>query len=75
MELEVELYDCVINGGLGRNHLLKKKKGKYLFYVESNGEHYVICDAIYGEKDHCSFSYTQYYSSIESALKGFDKDE
>lgn len=26
MELEVELYDCVINGGLGRNHLLKKKK-------------------------------------------------
>ena len=51
LELEVKLYECLINSGLGRAHLLKKKENKYLFYLEENGEHYCVCNAIYGDKD------------------------
>ncbi len=75
-DFEIKLYDCVYNGGLGNSHLLKKKKDKYdydvmLFYVEGNNCHFVICDGVYGDKDCCSFSRTQYYLTIEEALKAF----
>lgn len=77
-DFEVKLYECVYNGGLGKSHLLKKKKDKYgydlfLFYVEENNYHFIMCDAIYGTKECCSFSRTQYYSSIDNALKAYNE--
>ena len=72
IELEVKLYESVINSGLGRAHLLKKKENKYLFYLEENGEHYCVCNCVYGDKDGCSFDNNEYFSKLESALKYFE---
>lgn len=75
-DFEIKLYESVYNNGLGKSHLLKFKEGKnynvYLFYVENNGEPFVVCNALYGEKESCSFGYNQYFSTIESALKYFN---
>lgn len=76
-DFEIDLYDSVFNNGLGRSHLLKKKKDKngydvFLFYCERHNWHFVLCDALYGTKDGCSFSRTAYHSEIEAALKAFN---
>ncbi len=77
-EFEIKLYESVFNSGLGKSHLLKFKKGKYnnkyLFYVEDNISHFVVCESLHGQKDSCSFGYNQYFSTIESALKYFGKN-
>ena len=76
MNFDVNLYECVNDDGLGRCHLLKKKKGKYetyyLFYVESNPEHYVVCDYICGEADSCSLGHAVYGSVLEEVLDYFN---
>ena len=77
-DFDLRLYGKVYNSGLGISHLLKFKEGKsyntYLFYVEDNSEHFVVCNAIYGEKESCSFGYNQYFSTIEAALKAFKNE-
>ncbi|MBQ8892532.1 MAG: hypothetical protein IJ068_06700 [Bacilli bacterium] len=80
MEFDVRLYDSVSNGGLGRCHLLKKKNGGcmnikmvYLFYSQDNSQHFIVCEGICGDKDYCSFDYAVYFSSLDAAIKYFDK--
>ena len=79
MNFDINLYEKVYNTGLGMSHLLLKKEDKkgvkYLFYVENNGEHYVICRELYGDKDGCSFGYTKYGSDLEETIKFFNENE
>ncbi len=76
---DIKQYEKVYNGGLGMAHLLLKKEDKngtkYLFYVENNGEHYVICRELYGDKEECSFGYTTYGSDLEQTIKYFNENE
>lgn len=73
MEKDVKLYSIIENGGLGICHLLKKKKGGcmgnvYLFYSETNLEHFIVCEGV-SEYDY--LHYARYCSSLETALKIF----
>lgn len=75
MEIKLNLYEIVYNGGLGTCHLLKKKNGGcmthnevYLFYSETNPEHFIVCE---GVSDSGYFHYARYCTSLESALKVF----
>lgn len=76
-DFDIKIYEVVEERGLGRSHLLKKKVDKdgydlFLFYCEGNNWHYVLCDALFGSKDGCSFSRVQYYPEIETDLKIFE---
>lgn len=78
MEIQINLYETVYNGGLGTCHLLQKKKGGcmqcgevYLFYSEENGEHFIVCEGVSSPKDSCYFHYARYFASLDSAIKEY----
>ena len=76
MEIELNLYEKVYNGGLGTCHVLQKKSGGclgkvYLFYSEDNSQHFIVSEGVCGTKDGCSFHYTRYFTSLENAIKEF----
>lgn len=76
MEIELNLYEKVYNGGLGTCHVLQKKNGGclgnvYLFYSEDNSQHFIVSEGVCGTKDSCSFHYNRYFTKLESALKEY----
>ena len=78
MEIKLNLYEQVYNGGLGTCHLLQKKKGGcmtnnevYLFYSEDNAEHFIVCEGVSSPKDSCYFHYARYFTKLENALKEY----
>ena len=80
MEIKINLYENVYNGGLGTCHLLQKKKGGcmdmgeiYLFYSEDNSEHFIVCEGVSGPKDSCYFHYARYCTSLNDAIKEFKR--
>ena len=62
-------YSIIDNAGLGTCHVLDKCDNGYLVYSEMNPEHFIICDAIMEDG---YLSYTQYFSSFDSALEKFN---
>lgn len=71
---EIDLYEILNNGGLGKCHLIDKKKGGcngfiYLFYCEESNNHFVVCE---GSSD-TYFHYANYFSKLEPAYKCFKK--
>lgn len=72
------MYECVYNSGLGNSYLIDKKKSKnghdvFLFFVEENNCHFIVCDGVTGDKERCSFSWARYYLNIEDALEAYKK--
>lgn len=80
MEIKINLYETIYNGGLGTCHLLQKKKGGcmsfkevYLFYSEDYSQHFIVCEGVSGQNDNCYFHYARYYTALENAIEEYRK--
>lgn len=70
MITDYKKYSVIQNGGLGTCHILDKCDNGYLVYSQNNGEHFIICDAIF---ESGYLSQTVYFEDLTSAVECFNE--